>query len=159
MRIERPSIALPKNELVDSILRDIPDRLNKIAKLDPHMNHQPSRCKTTTNSTSERIGMAARELREYVIDQVLSHGRNRLDRDAEYHALKNKGVAEWIISYLNLLRTIGNETAHRSMDRRKSQGRWPPKLDRGDLALCLFAIQIVLDFWAAWLTGAKGRGE
>jgi hypothetical protein len=67
-------------------------------------------------------------------------------------------VAEWIISYLNLLRTIGNETAHEPMDRRKFESRLPPKLDRGDLALCLFAIQIVLDFWADWLSGSKGRG-
>jgi hypothetical protein len=157
--LERPSIALPKNELVGSILRDISDLLNKIAKLDPHMKPDLLGAKLRRNSTSEHIGMAARQLRDYVINQILSHGRNGQDRNAEYHALKKKGVAEWIISYLNLLRTIGNETAHESMDRRKSEGRWPANLERGDLALCLFAIQIVLDFWADWLSGANGRGE
>jgi hypothetical protein len=101
--------------------------------------------------------MAARQLRTYVIEQIL--GPTKLDRDAEYKALKSKHVAEWIISYLNLLRTIGNETAHEPMDRRESQSRRPPKLDRGDLALCLFAIQIVLDFWADWLSGSKGSRE
>jgi hypothetical protein len=37
--LERPNVALPKNEVVDSILRAIPDRLEKIAKLDPQMNY------------------------------------------------------------------------------------------------------------------------
>jgi hypothetical protein len=150
----RISVVLPKNELVDSIRRRIIDRLETIQTLDPKMNKDVLAAKLSRNSTSEQVGLAARDLRTYVIEQIL--GPTKLERDAEYKALKSKHVAEWIISYLNLLRTIGNETAHEPMDRRKSESRRPRRLERGDLALCLFAIQIVLDFWMDWLSGQKG---
>jgi hypothetical protein len=156
--LERPSVALPKSDLVDSILRDIPDRLEKIAKLDPHRNFGALGAKLSRDSTSEQIGMAARQLRDDIITQIMNNRRNGQDRNAEYNALKSEGVAEWIISYLNMLRTVGNETAHEPMDRRKLESRLPPKLDRGDLALCLFVIQIVLEFWTDWLSGLKGHG-
>jgi hypothetical protein len=45
------------------------------------------------------------------------------------------------------------------MDRRKSESRRPRRLERGDLALCLFAIQIVLDFWVDWLSSQKGSTQ
>jgi len=150
----RTSVALPKNELVDTIRKRIIDRLETIRILDPKMNEDVLAAKLTRNSTSEQVGLAARDLRTYVIEQIL--GPTKLNRDAEFQALKSKHVAEWIISYLNLLRTIGNETAHEPMDRRTAENRRPRRLERGDLALCLFAIQIVLDFWVDWLSGHKG---
>jgi hypothetical protein len=103
----RTSVVLPKNELVDSIRRRIIDRLETIRTLDPKMNDDVLFAKLTRNSTSEQVGLAARDLRTYVIEQIL--GPTNRDRDAEFKALKSKHVAEWIISYFNLLRTIGNE--------------------------------------------------
>jgi hypothetical protein len=56
--------------------------------------------------------------------------------------LRKRQVAEWVISYLNLLHAFGNEAAHH-----KTQNTHPPEIDGHDLAMCLFAIQRVLDFW------------
>jgi hypothetical protein len=56
--------------------------------------------------------------------------------------LRKQLVAEWVISYLNLLHAFGNEAAHHKM-----QSTHPPEIDSHDLTVCLFAIQRVLDFW------------
>jgi hypothetical protein len=149
----RANVKLSKNVLVDGIRQSIIDRLETLRKLDHRMDISLFSAKLSDNSTSDQIGMAARQLREYVINQIVE--RHLGSREAEFQALKEKGIAEWIISYLNLLRTIGNEIAHEPMDRRESESRRPPRLESGDLALCLFVIEKVLHFWMDWLSDKK----
>jgi hypothetical protein len=58
--------------------------------------------------------------------------------------LRKQNVSEWVICYLGLLHAFGNEAAHH-----KTRNTYPPEISDHDLALCLFAIQRVLDFWFA----------
>lgn len=61
-------------------------------------------------------------------------------------------VASWTRSYMQTLRVFGNESAHE----RDMATRVPATIDESDLALCLFCIQRVIEFYGAW---RKPRGD
>ena len=58
-----------------------------------------------------------------------------VDTLLDYAKLRNKRVARWVISYLNLLHTFGNETAHHKM-----QNTYPAEIDKGNVTACLLGI-------------------
>jgi hypothetical protein len=92
---------------------------------------------------SADVGMAGRLLREFVVANLISPADiKKLTPFETTQELRKLLVAEWIISYLNLLHAFGNEAAHH-----KTQNTHPSEIAGHDLAVCLFAIQRVMDFW------------
>ena len=57
--------------------------------------------------------------------------------------LATRGIADWIRSYLHLLRVLGNESAHQ----KRRETRTPVSVDERDLALCMFCLLRVLEFY------------
>lgn len=55
------------------------------------------------------------------------------------------GVASWIRSYLHVLRVLGNESAHE----KRGEGRSPAHVEARDVAIGLFCLQRVLEFWVS----------
>jgi hypothetical protein len=99
-------------------------------------------------SRSADAGMAGRHLREYVTMRVLNlkSAMELKDHKQIFKRLRDeKQIAEWVISYLNLLRVFGNETVHH-----KTMNTYPQEIVENDVVACLFAIQRVLDFWFGW---------
>jgi hypothetical protein len=63
-------------------------------------------------------------------------------------------VAEWINSYLAVLRIFANYQAHKQQPV-ATEKRLPPKISDQDLVVCLLTIDRILDFWFEW--GPKVR--
>jgi hypothetical protein len=90
--------------------------------------------------------MAGRLLREFVVAKVLfPEDIKKMTPFEVMQGLRKQQVAEWVICYLTLLHAFGNEAAHH-----KTQDTHPSEIGNHDLAVCLFAIQRVLDFWFGW---------
>jgi hypothetical protein len=144
----RVKIILAKGALVEAIQKEIQYQLEKLEVIDLEARRVVERIRKaiSVGSRSLDVGMAGRLLREYVVAKVLApEDIKKMTPFEVMQSLRKKRVAEWIISYLNLLHAFGNETAHH-----QTQNTHPPEIDEDDLAACLFGIQRVLDFWFSW---------
>jgi hypothetical protein len=144
----RVKITLAKGALIEAIQKEIRDQLEKLETIDLEAKGVVERIRKAiaVGSRSSDVGMAGRHLREYVVSKVLAPENTKKLKPFEImQSFRKKRVAEWVISYLNLLHTFGNEMAHHKM-----QNTYPAELDEGDLTACLFGIQRVLDFWFGW---------
>jgi hypothetical protein len=61
----------------------------------------------------------------------------------DINKLINLGIADWIRAYMHVLRIFGNESAHE----KSTSGRIPVNITASDLALCLFCLQRLLEFY------------
>jgi hypothetical protein len=141
----RVKVAIAKGAFAEAIRTEIRNQLEKLEQTDSRANRVVERLRRAISdgSRSADVGMAGRLLREYVVDNILSpDGGKKLAAYEITQELRKQRVAEWVISYLELLRSFGNEAAHH-----KTQNTLPPEIDGRDMAVCLFAIQRVLDFW------------
>ena len=146
----RVSVALARGELVDAIRSEAEMRLQQLEEID----RGPGAAETitslrdalSTSAHSSELGIAARRLAEHVLAGMLSSNGGKRSLYEQIELVRQLPVAPWIVSYLTVLRIFGNEAAHH-----KSEKLYPSALSSDDLALCLFAIQRVLDFWIAWL--------
>jgi hypothetical protein len=144
----RVKVAVAKGVLVEAIRSEISDQIERLNENDCQVGRVVERLRRAISdgSRSADVGMAGRLLREYVVAQILSYENTKQMTPFEImQGLRSELVAEWVISYLNLLHAFGNEAAHH-----RTQNSHPPEIDSDDLAACLFAIQRVLDFWFGW---------
>ena len=144
----RVKVIVAKGVLVEAIRTEIRDLLEKLDATDNQAGRVVERLRKAISdeSRSADVGMAGRLLREYVVAHILSpEDTKKMTPFETMQGLRKQLVAEWVISYLNLLHAFGNEAAHH-----KTQNTRPPEIDSSDLAACLFAIQRVLDFWFGW---------
>lgn len=97
--------------------------------------------------------MLARRLAELIVDCQI--GPASLDESlaARVGRLREKDVASWTISCTHTLRLFGNESAHE----KSSRGPRPPHVSEEDLAICLFCLHRLLDFWGNYCV-AKSNG-
>jgi hypothetical protein len=145
--LNRVQVVLARGQIVDALRKEVEDRIGRLEKLDPNIGKVLADLRgALREARSTFIGTAGRKVREYVIGSILN-GRVHITRDEEFRGLTQKHVADWIISYLNLLRTFGNHSVHEI----KSDIQRPPEIDTQDITLLLFTIQRVLDFWISWM--------
>ena len=90
---------------------------------------------------SVELGVQARRLVELMVSRMGAHSDAPLYK--RIHALEGAGVAPWVCGYMHVLRHIGNESAHEN----PSASRRPPTVEARDLALCLFCVERLLDYW------------
>ena len=64
--------------------------------------------------------------------------------------LEPLGIADWIRSYMHVLRIFGNEAAHE----RQKLNRKPLSINETDIALSLFCLQRLLEFWVDYREAA-----
>jgi hypothetical protein len=100
---------------------------------------------TNTESRSYEVGIMGRRLVEAIVTDV-GGARKGVDLWKRIDALAEKGVADWIRSYLHTVRILGNEGAHD----RSSDARIPANLTEGDLAIAFFCLHRLLTFWIDW---------
>jgi hypothetical protein len=141
----RVKVSVASGALVEAVRLEIRNQLEKLDATDYQASRVVERLRKAISeeSRSADVGMAGRLLREYVVAHILFPDNTKKMTPFEtMQGLRKQLVAEWVISYLNLLHAFRNEAAHH-----KTQNTHPPQIDGHDLAVCLFAIQRVLDFW------------
>lgn len=95
-------------------------------------------------SRSYQVGILGRRLLEFILnDLVPGTGFSVYQR---IQLSKEKGIAEWIISYMHLIRIFGNESAHQQSE----SLRIPSLPDEEDLMMNLVAINRILEFWLSY---------
>lgn len=146
----RPAVGLPKGQLVGDLLRDLCARLDTLVTgNDPasvSLLRDMRRLLGQTNVRSFEVGMLARRLVELIVDNQL--GPTTLEENLALRVgrLRENNIASWTISYMHTLRLFGNESAHE----RNRKGLRPPHVSEEDLAICLFCMHRLLDFWATY---------
>jgi hypothetical protein len=135
-------------EIVGAIRSEIFTQIERLNVADNGAAHVAERLgkAISQGSRSADVGMAGRLLREFVLAHILvDEDIKKLSPYDATKELRKLLIAEWVISYLNLLHAFGNEAAHH-----KTQNSMPSEIKGHDLGICLFAIQRVMDFWLEW---------
>ena len=71
-----------------------------------------------------------------------SGGTPGIDLFKKIETLHNRNIAQWISSYMHVLRIFGNESAHE-----RNTHRMPSELTENDFIISLFCLNRVLQFW------------
>jgi hypothetical protein len=146
----RVKVVLPKGERIQGLRQEILRRVDGIAPTVPEAGAKLltdlRRFVAGEESRSFEIGSVGRRLAEFVARTVVSPRKGRPLMNV-IDDLAAHGVAEWVRSYLHMLRVFGNEEAHE----KSHENRWPAAITEADLELCFFCILRVLDFWTLLL--------
>jgi hypothetical protein len=95
-------------------------------------------------SRSFELGITARKLLEFIVEDILKSPKGTLYHKVEsIQKLSDPKIAEWITFSMHLLRVLGNESAHE----KGSPDRVPLTLSKTDLELSLLCICRLLNFW------------
>jgi hypothetical protein len=149
----RPRVELPKGRLVVDLKLELCARLDQELVLnDVALFREMRRLLAQDDVRSFEIGMLARRLVEFVVDDLLGRSSVSESLAARIARLREKGVASWIQSYMHTLRFFGNESAHE----KSIAGQRPPYVSEDDLAICLFCVQRLIDFWMMYGTARQG---
>jgi hypothetical protein len=142
----RVRVVLPKGELMVGVRKDIVVTLQRAQIVAGgqarDLFNNLSRLIASDQSRSFEIGIIARRLVEFVCDDILRNQTN-VELRQKIFRLYALNIADWIISYMHVLRIFGNESAHE----RRNSDRKPPVVGEADLALCLFCIHRLVNFW------------
>lgn len=142
----RKELILPKDKIMESLRDDI---LN----LSSQATHNNPKTKLfleiqdvfrRPDLRSFEAGVLARRLIEFVVDDLIrsSGGSPGTDLFKKIETLHNRNIAQWISSYMHVLRIFGNESAHE-----RNRDRNPSELTKNDFIISLFCLNRVLQFW------------
>ncbi len=145
-QLGRIKLLLPRDQLFGSLRDDIGKSLDKAEALaesdDGVVFRDLRRLMLSDQSAWFEIGIASRKVVEYVVEQVLPENEIEGVLWKNIDHLHGHRIAKWITSYMHVLRVFGNESAHK-----QTADRYPSNIDQGDMLLCLFCLQRILDFW------------
>jgi hypothetical protein len=144
----RVRVVLPKGKLFDGlrkeILKDLENARMHAGTKSVELFNDARRFINSEQVRSFELGMVSRRLVEFIVNEIAPYKKkpvpplmNRIEN------LSEQGIAEWIRSYMHVLRIFGNESAHEKL---KSDRR-PKSVTEADMALCLFCLQRLLEFW------------
>jgi hypothetical protein len=156
--LDRHKAVVPRSQVIASLRVDLRDSVHTAEQLAPTNTSEifnDLRSMVEKEDTrSYQIGIVGRRLVEFIIND-LDGGRNRgADLLTRIDGLSQTGVAAWILGYMHTLRQIGNESVHE----RVPSLRIPQSLSEEDLAIALFCVRRLLEFWKEY-RGASQRLE
>jgi hypothetical protein len=143
----REKIKSPVGPLVESIKQEIIAEISKINKL----NNEDSVFKELERVISNdfqayELGGISRKVVEFILNDLIPEKNQKFELFKKIDSLKNHvNAAQWIVSYLHMLRIFGNESVHDKKDKNIT----PEFIDVNDLTLCLFCLQRVLNFYSS----------
>jgi hypothetical protein len=145
--LRRTAVTLPHTEVLMNLRADLRRALDHsiglVADGYKGLFDEARRIFDSGSKRSSEIGVIARSLVEFVVDDLLSRKRPSNDLLKKIDDLAQLGIAPWMRGYMHTLRILGNESAHA----KSSDGRLPAHLTQEDLTISLFCLQRVLDFW------------
>lgn len=143
----RVKLVIPKGALFEGLRKDIISSLQRGRTVVGQAGYvffgDAIRLIESEQIRSFEMGMIARRIIECVVNDLLQNRKSPFELDKKIDSLSQLGVAGWITSYLHVLRVFGNESAHE----KDKPNRKPASINEADMALCLFCLQRVLDFW------------
>ena len=145
--LKRVDIKIPVDEIMTNVKKEILKIVKKNTSKEFNESETFMFLKNTfadKNSKSIVYGIACRRLIENLltVKYFSNEADNQLSFFKKINLLKEKDVANWIISYLHVIRIFGNESAH---DLSHSD-RIPGNIEAKDISLLLFCVQRVLEF-------------
>jgi len=145
--LRRAAVTLPHTEVLLNLRADLRRGLDCAVELvaDGYRGlfDDARRVFDSESTRSSEIGVIARSLVEFVVDDLLSRKRVSNDLLKKIDDLSELGIAPWMRGYMHTLRILGNESAHA----KSADGRIPSHLAQEDLTISLFCLQRVIDFW------------
>ncbi|MGB8507478.1 MAG: DUF4145 domain-containing protein [Pyrinomonadaceae bacterium] len=142
----RVKVVLPKGAMFEGLRKDIIKTIEAARSLAGAKSYgvfnDARRLITSEQVRSFEMGIISRRLVEFIVDDIAPR-KKKSDLMGKIEALAQAGIADWITSYMHVLRIFGNESAHEKL----KPNRWPPSVTEDDMTLCLFCLQRLLDFW------------
>jgi len=154
----RKNMIIPHTDILKAIkyeLNLVIDKLiNKHKKDNKYRVFLETLFELKQNLTNEKpnavlIGISGRKIIEIITTRLHVISKTGSENLALFNKINNLyslKIAQWIQSYMHILRIIGNETAHYQ----DNQNRKPLNLYPSDLTISLFCLKRVLDFWQEW---------
>jgi hypothetical protein len=143
----RVKVVLPKGELFEGlrkeILKDIENARVLAETKSYELFNDARRLIASDQVRSFELGIISRRLVEFIVDDILPAKKKKFDLMGKIDSLKELEIADWIKSYMHVLRIFGNESAHEKL----RPNRRPTSVTEADMALCLFCLQRLLQFW------------
>jgi hypothetical protein len=143
----RIKVIVPKGELIRGVRQDILERIevamSSTSDTAARLLVDLRRIISNEESRSFEIGIIGRRLVEFLVQHLWDAKKGRPLMNS-IEDLAAHGIADWIRSYMHMLRVFGNESAHE----KSRENRHPPAVSEADIVLCLFCILRILDFWA-----------
>jgi hypothetical protein len=142
----RVKVVLPKGELMAGVRKEIVRAVKKAQMVAGQPGRDVfndlARIIRSDQSRSFEIGIIGRRLVEFICNDLLGDQTSG-NLPNKIFGLQDINIADWIISYMHVLRIFGNESAHE----KDKTGQKPAVVSEADLALCLFCIQRLVNFW------------
>jgi hypothetical protein len=131
-------------DLSELLKRDLNHIVNQLLKKQ-HDNHVLVDFKRILNTNFEpfEFGAISRKLIENIIEKINPESKKQFELFKKIDNLNNYKVAQWIQSYLHVIRIFGNEAVHnKDISKRK-----PEYLDYKDLEIGIYCIIRILEFY------------
>jgi len=145
--LARVRVSLPRGQVADAVRADLAravEAANAVV-LDQHRRVLAdfSRLVGSPEARSFEIGLVARRLVETVVADIFGRPPKGFDLGKNIDTLAERHVADWIRSYMHVLRILGNESAHE----RQMDARYPPTVTDADLSVVLLCAKRIVEFW------------
>lgn len=147
----RVRVMLPHGEFAEAVRHQILDSIERTVALDQGQNARlftdMRRVIANPESRSFELGIIARKWVEFLTDDILGDPQPAplFVKLGKIEKLSTPNIAQWMISYMHMVRIFGNEGAHE----KDTEHRIPAALDETDLKICLLCMCRLLDFWLA----------
>ncbi|MEN9936832.1 MAG: hypothetical protein RLZZ387_3411 [Chloroflexota bacterium] len=145
----RAQVLMPQGAAIQMVRRKIAGRLETAALLSGANGSQVfDELRKAILSPESRpfvLGVSARKVVEFIVHDLMA-GKKFKDVNTALKQLSDQqdgGPALWIVYYMEVIRTLGNNGAHASV----SHQRQPAQPTSADLELLLLCLLRVLDFW------------
>lgn len=145
--LARVRVSLPRGQVADAVRADLArvvESANAVVS-DQHRRVLAdfARLVGSPEARSFEIGLVARRLVEAVVADVFGKPPKGYDLGKNIDSLAERQVADWIRSYMHVLRVLGNESAHE----RQIDARYPPTVTDADLSVVLLCAKRIIEFW------------
>jgi hypothetical protein len=154
----RVRVELPKGELFKGLRKDILKSIENARTLAGMRSYElfndARRLISSDQVRSFELGIISRRLVEFIVDDILPPKR-KFDLMGKIEKLSELGIADWIASYMHVLRIFGNESAHEKL----KPNRKPTSVTEADMAVCLFCLKRLLEFWVEFRESLASAGS
>lgn len=155
--LKRSHVSIPKTQLIAGVRGDIllllTDYSHILSPEDRGVVNELRVVLQREDVRSFELGVIARKLAERVTDSLHAGPTKATKLDGKIRELGEKGIATWIQQYLHVLRVVGNESAHENT----GTHREPASIQESDVAISLFCMRAVLEFWLKRAEGAASE--
>jgi hypothetical protein len=149
----REKIKAPVGPLTESIKKEIIWEISKI-NTEIHQIQVFVDLKRIISSEFQafELGGISRKVVEHILNDLIPVNDQKFELYKKIDSLKGYvNAAQWIVSYLHMLRIFGNEAVHDKKDKNIT----PEYIDVNDLTVCLFCLQRILNFYINYKKSLK----